>query len=112
MLPQRQRIRHPDQFRAIVRRGVKVNRRTLVMHALTSDASASRAGFVVSKAVGDAVARNRVKRRLRHLARGRIDAARRPIDVVVRALPTATTGDLAGDFESAWDAAAAKLEAL
>jgi ribonuclease P protein component len=46
-------------------------------------------GFVVSKAVGPAVTRNLVKRRLRHLARER--TARIPAEgmLVVRALPPA-----------------------
>ena len=49
----------------------------MVVHLLASRPSASagsavtpRVGFVVSKAVGPAVTRNLVKRRLRHLARG------------------------------------------
>ena len=40
-----------------------------------STATPARVGFVVSKAVGNAVVRNRVKRRLRHLARERLDVA-------------------------------------
>jgi len=48
-----------------------------------------RVGFVVSKAVGPAVTRNLVKRRLRHLARERVGSL--PVDgmLVVRALPPA-----------------------
>ena len=64
-------------------------------------AEPSRAGFIVSRAVGNAVNRNRVKRRLRHLAAGALGSVPFPVDVVVRALPPATTGDLAGDFDSA-----------
>ncbi len=52
----------------MVRGGVRVGRPTLVVHALRKPGPPSRAGFVVSKAVGNAVTRNRVKRRLRHLA--------------------------------------------
>jgi ribonuclease P protein component len=48
-----------------------------------------RAGFVVSKAVGGAVDRNRVKRRLRHLVRERLAQLPPGTDVVVRALPGA-----------------------
>jgi ribonuclease P protein component len=46
-------------------------------------------GFVVSKAVGVAVTRNLVKRRLRHLARERTALLPRESMVVVRALPGA-----------------------
>lgn len=47
----------------------------------------ARVGFVVSKAVGDAVTRNRVKRRLRHLVREQLAAVPAGCEVVVRALP-------------------------
>lgn len=55
----------------------------------------------MSKAVGGAVVRNRVKRRLRHLAASDLDKLGFPVDLVVRALPPAATGDLVGDFRSA-----------
>ena len=46
-------------------------------------------GFVVSKAVGNAVTRNLVKRRLRHLVRERTALVPPESMVVVRALPGA-----------------------
>ena len=46
-------------------------------------------GFVVSRAVGSAVTRNRVKRRLRHLMRERVAGLDRGSLLVVRALPAA-----------------------
>jgi ribonuclease P protein component len=49
----------------------------------------ARAGFVVSKAVGNAVVRNTVKRRLRHLVRARITQLPAGSVLVVRALPEA-----------------------
>ncbi|MCW2844280.1 MAG: ribonuclease protein component [Nocardioides sp.] len=69
----------------------------MVVHLLVPSADrahlslpqAPRVGFVVSKAVGPAVVRNLVKRRLRHLARERT-ASLSPRDMlVVRALPAA-----------------------
>ncbi len=63
-----------------------------------------RVGFVVSKAVGNAVVRNRVKRRLRHLV-ATLDAPA-GARVVVRALPPAATNpNLADDLRFAWDKA-------
>jgi ribonuclease P protein component len=50
-----------------------------------------RVGFVVSKAVGNAVVRNRVKRRLRHLAREHVPSLPGSAVLVVRALPAAAT---------------------
>ena len=65
----------------------------------------------MSKAVGNAVRRNRVKRRLRHLAAAALPSVPFPVDVVVRALPAATSGDLAGDFRSAFTACVDRLAA-
>ena len=48
-------------------------------------------GFVVSKAVGGAVVRNRVLRRLRHQVAGRLDTVPPGAQLVVRALPAAAT---------------------
>jgi ribonuclease P protein component len=59
-------------------------------------------GFVVSKAVGNAVIRNRVQRRLRHLARGHLPALPQGSVLVVRALPAAAAAPsavLAADLE-------------
>ena len=77
----------------MVRRGRRAGSRTLVVHLATGEGDAVRIGFVVSKAVGQAVIRNRVKRRLRHLAREQLSSteARLPGSavLVVRALPAA-----------------------
>lgn len=68
----------------------------LITHALVTDSDApARYGFVVSKAVGGAVRRNVVKRRLRELCAERIAAGSIGVDVVVRALPSAATATFA-----------------
>jgi len=53
--------------------------------------SGPRVGFVVSKAVGPAVTRNLVKRRLRHLCRDRVPVLPAGSMLVVRALPAAAS---------------------
>ena len=61
-------------------------------------------GFVVGKVVGNAVRRNQVKRRLRHLARERVPLLPASAVLVVRALPAsagATYGGLGQDFDAA-----------
>jgi ribonuclease P protein component len=79
----------------------------MVLHLRVSadtEPSGSLVGFVVSKAVGNAVTRNLVKRRLRHLARERLSSLPGSCVLVVRALPTAGTAHydgLAADFDSA-----------
>ncbi len=49
----------------------------------------ARVGFAVSRAVGNAVVRNRVKRRLRHLVREHLASLPESAVLVVRALPAA-----------------------
>ena len=64
----------------------------------------ARVGFVVSRAVGNAVTRNHVKRRLRHLVRPALDALPSGAVVVVRALPpaaTATYAELGAELDRA-----------
>lgn len=111
MLPAESRLRSSDDFRACVRGGVRAGRKTLVVHALRTPCPPSRAGFVVSKAVGNAVVRNRVKRRLRHLMADALPGVPWPVDVVVRALPPAASGDLRGDLLDALDSVLRRLEA-
>jgi ribonuclease P protein component len=72
--------------------------------AQTPARQSARAGFVVSKAVGGAVVRNRVRRQLRHLMRDRLERLPERTDVVVRALPAAagrTYAALGADLDGA-----------
>ena len=76
------------------RSGRRIARGPLVLHvprgprAGDLSTSTSRVGFVISTKVGNAVARNRLRRRLREILRARPD--RLPAgDLVVRALPGA-----------------------
>lgn len=111
MLPRTARLHEAADFRRVTRSGIRVGRPTLVLHAAVGTAPGSRVGFVVSKAVGGAVVRNRVKRRLRHLAAGELTAAELPRDVVVRALPAAATQPVrvSTDLTSAWHQAMRRL---
>jgi ribonuclease P protein component len=122
------RLRRRVDFAATIRGGRRAARGALVVHyglataapPVTDDAEPAmtpepapaqaealpppRAGFVVSKAVGGAVVRNRVKRRLRHLMRARIGALPAGAMLVVRALPTAagrTYTELGADLDGA-----------
>ncbi|MEO7060072.1 MAG: ribonuclease P protein component [Lapillicoccus sp.] len=79
--------------------------RLIVVHANQTDTRAGqppRVGFVVSKAVGGAVTRNRTKRVLRHLVVARLPALPTGYDLVVRANPAAalaTTPELAAELD-------------
>jgi len=111
-------MRSSGEFTRAVRGGRRAGRRTVVLHALVPGSSAAdrpetigptavapaRIGFVVSRAVGPAVVRNRVKRRLRHIARDWTDQFPAGSLVVLRANPPAggaTWTELRDDAESA-----------
>jgi ribonuclease P protein component len=98
-------MRRSSDFDAAVRRGRRAARQTLVVHLTrTGDQSPAQVGFVVSKAVGSAVVRNRVKRRLRHLTRDRLGALPAGSLAVVRANPAAaerTSDELGRDLDGA-----------
>ena len=110
MLPGRYRLRSAADFAAVFRgaRGAGGSRsgsHLMVVHANSTDARAGqppRVGFVVSKAVGNAVVRNRTKRVLRALMSAWINQLPDGLDVVVRAnidLPGTPTAALAQDLD-------------
>lgn len=118
MLSAAQRLRLSSDFAAAVRGGCRAGRGTVVVHLLLDEPAqasevcagsvVSRAGFVVSKAVGNAVVRNKVRRRLRHLVRPRLDGLPPGSSLVVRALPAAAEADferLGNDLDAALAAA-------
>jgi ribonuclease P protein component len=106
VLPSESRVRRGDEFARAVRAGRRCGRAHLVAYlaeAVGPEGSApaideartghARAGFVVSKAVGNAVVRNRVRRRLRHLCASRLAGLPPGSILVVRALPAAAAAD-------------------
>lgn len=117
MLPAQHKLHRSGDFSATVRRGRRFGRRTIVLHYFDSagdggdaaDAQISRfggprVGFVVSKGVGNSVARHAVTRKLRHVVLGMLDDVPSTADMVVRALPAsagATSEELANDVRKA-----------
>jgi len=103
-------MRSGEDFRVTVRRGARAVRPTLVTHVVladdgdgTDDGRSTSIGFVVSRGVGTSVERNRVKRRLRHLVRARLDDVPVGSRIVIRALPAAkdaTSVMLAADLDA------------
>jgi len=105
VLPAESRMRHGDEFELAVRRGRRAGRALLTGYLLVredSEAQAPRVGFVVSKAVGKAVVRNKVRRRLRSVMRGYLPALPGGSLLVVRAHPQAAAArqaDLAAELD-------------
>jgi len=97
-------MRRRADFESATRRGGRAGRSLVSGHLLVEAGSGRPAliGFIVSKAVGTAVVRNRVRRRLRHLARGYVRALPGGSLLVLRASPRAATAcqaDLAADLD-------------
>lgn len=107
------RLRLTADFQSVVRSSIRIGRPSLVLHAVPNGESPSQVGFAVSKAVGGAVVRNRVKRQLRHLVREELTLKDPHVRMVVRALPAAATENerLAKDLHSAWAQVTRRLAA-
>lgn len=107
-------MRTSTHFAATTRSGARQGRRNVVVYVrATAAGQPARAGFVVSKRVGNAVMRNRVKRRLRELVGQTLSDRAEGFDVVVRALPASAEAgfeDLRRDWLSAWAKAAVKAQ--
>lgn len=114
MLAKRRRIRTSTDFSNAVRSGSRYGRRNVVVYAVArAPAEPSRFGFIVSKAVGNAVARNVVKRRLRECAASSLATLTIGVDVVVRALPSAADAewvDIESDFNTALSKVVGRLK--
>ncbi len=81
----------------------------LVLRALPNTLEYSRFGFVVSRKVGNAVVRNRVRRRLREIVR--LMPLRTSMDVIIAARPR-TAAMTFGDLERALRALARRADLL
>lgn len=92
MLARANRLVSAADYRSVVRRGKKCGGALTVVYSSADDEfPVPRFGFIVSKAVGNAVVRNTVRRRLKAVCFEvipLIDSHRR---VVVRALPSAAS---------------------
>ncbi|MEO5981930.1 MAG: ribonuclease P protein component [Pedococcus sp.] len=119
MLPVGHRLRTSSEFSAALRGpgGARAGSPLVVVHSAQTDARAGlppRVGFVVSKAVGGAVVRNRTKRRLRALMAARLTVIPAGTDVVIRANPAAAQAnstDLAAQLDRVLPKVLARLGA-
>ncbi|MEZ4238922.1 MAG: ribonuclease P protein component [Myxococcota bacterium] len=88
--PRSVRLRRSPEFQRVQRGGRRISGRSLVVVYLANDRDTARFGLAVSRKVGGAVVRNRVKRWLREAVRRQRGAAPL-VDVVIIARPSAAT---------------------
>ena len=93
-MQRRNRLSLSRDFDAVYRHGRSVSTRFLTLYWFERDEAvgAPRLGFAVPKAVGNAVVRNRIKRQLREIVRGRLEqvpASNDYVLVVRQGLPEA-----------------------
>jgi ribonuclease P protein component len=119
VLPATARLRQRAEFTATLRRGQRGRSGLLAVHLdrspdeLAEPSGPARVGFVVSRAVGPAVVRNSVLRRLRHVMTARLDHLPGGSRVVVRAFPLAagaSSASLAAALDRALDQAMGRTE--
>ena len=94
MLPRQHRLTKKASFDAVFAHGRRWTGKHVTIRTFPNGTDAYRCGLSASKAVGNAVVRNRVKRRLREIIRGANVAP--GYDVVVVARPSAAEARYAG----------------
>lgn len=112
MLAKQHRMRTKVQFAETTRSGVRTGRRNLVLYTVKKNEETTLAGFIVSKAVGNAVTRNHTKRRLRAIAAPSLETHPTGYYFVARALPAAARAsyaELCADYSSALESNLNKL---
>ena len=111
MLPKHLRLRERRDFKRVYARGQTVALPSLVLYWRKSGGPGARIGFSVSKKLGGAVERNRLKRRCRAIARELLPHCPRGCDLIFVARPAAATANyrrLKRDMEQALILAAQK----
>lgn len=77
------RLRRRSDFARVYRRGKSYANKYLVIYVLANNQNFNRFGFSVGKRIGNAVRRNRIRRRLRELCRLHLKVLRWGYDIVV-----------------------------
>lgn len=114
MPARRNRVTRGSDYRFITRTGRRVGGAYCITHAvLRAQGEPARFGFIISKAVGNAVTRNLIRRRMKSIVERRLAAGSTSLDVVFRALPaiaTAPFAELEREMNRALDRAEQQLQ--
>lgn len=103
------RLARAEEFRLVYREGTRHSSRFLVIHVRPTALPTVRLGLAVGRRVGSAVARNRMRRRLREAVVAHRQGIERGVDLVVVARPeaaAATFAELRADLATALRSAA------
>ncbi len=84
-LSRRERIAKRREFLAVYDKGKKIHSRSFVLYAMSNGLSWHRLGITVSRKIGKATVRNKVKRRLREIYRRNKPTSASPMDLVINA---------------------------
>ena len=88
--PRHERLKRPSDFREVYGHGRKAVGRAFVCYVAMREQQGRRFGMTVSRKVGNAVTRNRVKRYLREIYRTYREDLRDDMTIVVVARPAAS----------------------
>ncbi len=88
--PRAKRLQKPQEFARVKGQGMTYRGSNMLLGVLVNpDEDLFRAGFVTSKRIGNAVVRNRVRRRLRDMVRTQQPGLRKGVWIVLVARPAA-----------------------
>jgi len=109
--PKAVRLRRRAEFLRVQDRGLKISAECVLLLVLPNERAdgLTRAGFTVSSKVGNAVVRNRIRRRLRELYRSRRAGLPKGLDMVFIARNSAATAEWA-TFVKAFDKVGVELK--
>lgn len=97
----RARLTDSPEFEKVYRSGISYRGKLFSVHAFPNDSDTARLGLSVSKKVGNAIVRNKVRRRLKEIFRERSQEIK-GLDIVISARPPASEanfGELCEEFE-------------
>lgn len=97
--PKTRRLTRPSEFERVKKEGSAERGRLLMIGVLPQQSL--RAGFVTSRRIGNAVVRNRVRRRLREIVRKHQGDVRRDLWIVTIARPAAARAT-SRELEDEW----------
>lgn len=90
MLTVQNRVTKGDDYRVITRTAQRSNGQLCLVYVRrTGPEHHTRYGFIISRAVGGAVVRNRIRRRLKAICAEHLRAAESGFDIVIRVHPAA-----------------------